>query len=106
MNKGPYFILKTDLLHRTNPEENHGDNDEEQVERLALYVLLLEDEPAGNEAYYHARTTYEADDRDKRTREGQGIEIAEVGNGKEDRDTDDLPFPMEGMLPAMSFGSP
>ena len=93
-------------MHRANPQEDHGDDDKEQVERLALYVLLLEDEPAGNESYHNPGTSYEADDRDEGSRKRQCIEIAEVGHGEEDRDADDLPFPLKRMFCAMSFGHP
>ena len=71
-------------LHRSNPEQNHGDDDEEQVEGFALYVLLLEEKPTGKESYYNTRTANEADDRDERSRNGQCIEIAEISYRKED----------------------
>lgn len=37
-------------MRRTDPEQYHGNDDKQEIERLAADILLLEEEPSGNEA--------------------------------------------------------
>ena len=45
------------LFLRSDPQQRHGDNDEEEVDGFGLDVLLFEKYPAAQEAHEDAGTT-------------------------------------------------
>lgn len=101
-----FYCEEFACLVRPDPKQDHGDDYEEEVQRLALDVLLMEEQPAGDEAHDDTRATDQRDNRDQCVGIGEGVEIAEVGNREEYRNKHNLPAPFERMLRAMLLGPP
>ena len=76
-------------------QEEHGEEDEEEVEELGFEVLLMKDHGAEEEADNDGTSTHHGDDGDHGAIQSEGIEVGEVGGGEEDADEDDAPVPME-----------
>ena len=84
-----------EFLLRSEVEEEHTEQDEEEIYELRLEVLLVEDGCTEEEADDDRTTADHAHDTDHGTRQAERIEIYEVGSREEDADEDDAPVPME-----------
>lgn len=84
-----------ELLLRSEVEEEHTEQDEEEIHELRLEVLLVEDGCTEEEADDDRTAADHAHDTDHGTRQAERIEIYEVGSREEDADEDDAPVPME-----------
>ena len=84
------------LSPRTPVEEEHAEEDEQEVEDLALEVLLAEEQGTTEERHEHTATTHHGDDGNERVGLLEGGKIGKVGHAEEERDEGDGPRPMEG----------
>ena len=94
------------LFLRTDPQQRHGNDDEEEVDGFGLDVLFFEEDPATQEAHEDAGTTYERGDRDQCIGIRERVEVTEVGHREENGDEGYLPRPVERMFEAMSLRCP
>ena len=92
-------------LLRADPEEDHTDKDQQQIDSLGPQVPLMEKQGAETERDDHRTTADHRDDGDHRTGIAQGIEIAKIGGGEKDRDQRNGPAPMKRGS-AISAGPP
>ena len=68
------------LFLRTDPQQRHGDDDEEEVDGFGLNVFFFEENPATQEAHEDAGATDERGDGDQRVRIRERVEITEISH--------------------------
>ena len=86
------------LSVRADPDEDHSDKDEDQVENLRAEVAFLEDEDSAGEGDDDRTAADQGHDRDHRRRVVQGCEICEV------TDADEYGYQRNGPAPAERGG--
>lgn len=108
-NKRDLDALSTEISFICNisegadDEEGEADKEDGEVDHFGADVLLVEDEHSVEERNDHAATTDHRDNGDHRVGVGEGIEIGEVGGGKEQRDAWDAPPPYELLARTVDF---
>ncbi len=84
------------LLQRADEQEEEAEQDQQQVDDLALEVFLVEEEGTAEEGYDYAGAADHGDYGDHGGALGQGDEVGVIGQGQEDGYEDDGPLPLEG----------
>ena len=77
-------------------EEEHTDEHQDEVDRLALQILFVEEEGAEEEGDYHTATTHHRDNGNHGILVAEGVEIDEIGCAEKQRDAHNGPLPAEG----------
>lgn len=70
-------------MRTSDVEENHTQQDQQQVDNLALKILLVENHGTEEEGNQHTTATYHRYDGNHGTVQTQGIEVHEIGRRKE-----------------------
>ena len=84
------------LLARTDVEEEHSEEYEQQVDALATQVLLVKEQCPKKERHNDTSPADHRDDANHRIGLAQGVEIQEVGRREKDADHRYAPMPSEG----------
>ena len=88
----PVFLLS---MLCAQIQEHHSQKHEEEVESLALSVLLVKDECSEEERNDYASAAHHAHDANHCSVEAEAVEVHKVGRAQEERDEDDAPVPVE-----------
>ena len=82
-------------LFPAQPQQEHAEQDEGEVDGFAAQVLLAEEQGTEHEADHDAAPPHHAHDADQGSVQRQAVEIHIVGYAQEQADEQDAPSPTE-----------